>query len=148
MTYSHCFHFHAKHTKTRLILSFLVQYKVSSFMTINYSKSLWINLFFALLLWFSGAPTICPAFANSSLEAEGHAAADFSGVADEGIFCSHDDYPCRFTQCSARSQQVISHRVFGPVSLLQKAQVEFLQRYLIKLLIIVLNVHSVGVSLQ
>ncbi|XP_029685147.1 aminopeptidase O isoform X3 [Takifugu rubripes] len=43
-------------------------------------------------------------------------------MADEGIFCSHGDYPCRFTQWSARSQRAIPHRVFGPVSLLQKAQ--------------------------
>lgn len=37
VTYSHCFCFRAKHTKIRLIRSFLVQFKVSSFceMTIN-----------------------------------------------------------------------------------------------------------------
>ncbi|XP_056890120.1 aminopeptidase O isoform X2 [Takifugu flavidus] len=70
----------------------------------------------------SGAATICPAFTHSSLEDEGRSATDYLGMADEGIFCSHGDYPCRFTQWSARSQRAIPHRVFGPVSLLQKAQ--------------------------
>uniref|UniRef100_H3DJQ5 Peptidase M1 membrane alanine aminopeptidase domain-containing protein n=1 Tax=Tetraodon nigroviridis TaxID=99883 RepID=H3DJQ5_TETNG len=41
--------------------------------------------------------------------------------------CSHGDYPCRFTQWSARSQRVIPHRVFAPVSLLEKAQVAILK---------------------
>uniref|UniRef100_A0A8C4F105 Aminopeptidase O (putative) n=1 Tax=Dicentrarchus labrax TaxID=13489 RepID=A0A8C4F105_DICLA len=43
-------------------------------------------------------------------------------MVDDGISCSHGDYPCRFTERSARSQRVIPHRVFGPVCLLQKAQ--------------------------
>ena len=49
-------------------------------------------------------------------------------MVDDGISCSHGDYPCRFTERSARSQRVIPHRVFGPVCLLHKAQVEFWQR--------------------
>ncbi|KAK5871053.1 hypothetical protein PBY51_003955 [Eleginops maclovinus] len=58
----------------------------------------------------------------SSLEDETHSVTDYSGIVDDSISCSHDDYPCRFTEESARSQRVIPHRVFGPVSLLQKAQ--------------------------
>nr|XP_046243663.1 aminopeptidase O isoform X6 [Scatophagus argus] len=61
-------------------------------------------------------------FCYSSLEDEGLSATDYSGMVDDGISCSHGDYPCRFTERSARSQRVIPHRVFGPVSLLQKAQ--------------------------
>ncbi|XP_032370952.1 aminopeptidase O isoform X2 [Etheostoma spectabile] len=62
------------------------------------------------------------AFCYSSLEDEGLSVTDCSGMVDDGICCSHGDYPCRFTEQSARSQRVIPHRVFGPFSLLQKAQ--------------------------
>ncbi|XP_070760110.1 aminopeptidase O [Enoplosus armatus] len=62
------------------------------------------------------------AFCYSSLEDEGVSVTDYSGMVDDGISCSHGDYPCRFTEWSARSQRVIPHRVFGPVCLLQKAQ--------------------------
>ncbi|XP_053182081.1 aminopeptidase O isoform X2 [Scomber japonicus] len=58
----------------------------------------------------------------SSLEDERLPVTDYSGMVDDGISCSHGDYPCRFTEQSARSQRVIPHRVFAPVSLLQKAQ--------------------------
>ncbi|KAK9523335.1 hypothetical protein VZT92_019733 [Zoarces viviparus] len=65
---------------------------------------------------------------GSSLEDEGlFSVTDYSGMADDGISCSHGDYPCRFTEQSARSQRVIPHRVFGPVGLLQKAQVGVLK---------------------
>uniref|UniRef100_A0A672ZM43 Aminopeptidase O (putative) n=1 Tax=Sphaeramia orbicularis TaxID=375764 RepID=A0A672ZM43_9TELE len=47
---------------------------------------------------------------------------DYSGMVDDGISCSHGDYPCRFTKQPARSQRVIPHRVFAPVCLHQKAQ--------------------------
>ncbi|XP_068560415.1 LOW QUALITY PROTEIN: aminopeptidase O [Cebidichthys violaceus] len=63
----------------------------------------------------------------SSLEDEGLSVTDYSGTADDGISCSHGDYPCRFTEQSARSQRVIPHRVFGPVGLLQKAQLGVLK---------------------
>uniref|UniRef100_A0A672ZPD6 Aminopeptidase O (putative) n=1 Tax=Sphaeramia orbicularis TaxID=375764 RepID=A0A672ZPD6_9TELE len=43
-------------------------------------------------------------------------------MVDDGISCSHGDYPCRFTKQPARSQRVIPHRVFAPVCLHQKAQ--------------------------
>uniref|UniRef100_A0A672GD14 Aminopeptidase O (putative) n=1 Tax=Salarias fasciatus TaxID=181472 RepID=A0A672GD14_SALFA len=49
-------------------------------------------------------------------------AADHSGTACDGIYCSHGDYPCRFTMRSAWTQRVIPHRVFSPVCLLEKAQ--------------------------
>lgn len=62
------------------------------------------------------------AFCHSSLEDETLALTDYSGTVDDGISCSHGDYPCRFTEQSARSQRVIPHRVFAPVCLLQKAQ--------------------------
>lgn len=118
------------HTKMRLIL---VQFKVGSFCKVTINEvgvvNSGLNGSFAGLLWCSGAPSVCPAFTNSSLEDEGHAAAGDSGMADDGAFCSHGDYPCRFTRRSARSQRVIPHRVFGPVSLLRKAQVEFQQRH-------------------
>ncbi|KAM9360122.1 aminopeptidase O [Symphorus nematophorus] len=65
------------------------------------------------------------AFCYSSLEDEGLSVTDYSGMVDDGISCSHGDYPCRFTERSARSQRVIPHRVFGPVCLLQKAQMVF-----------------------
>ncbi|XP_041854940.1 aminopeptidase O isoform X2 [Melanotaenia boesemani] len=61
-------------------------------------------------------------FCHSSLEDEKLFATDYSGMVDDGISCSHDDYPCRFTEQSAWSQRVIPHRVFSPVCLLQKAQ--------------------------
>ncbi|KAM6944299.1 aminopeptidase O [Lycodopsis pacificus] len=64
----------------------------------------------------------------SSLEDEGlFSVTDYSGMADDGISCCHGDYPCRYTEQSARSQRVIPHRVFGPVGLLQKAQVGVLK---------------------
>lgn len=47
---------------------------------------------------------------------------DYSGSVDDGISCSHGDYPCRFTKQRARSQREIPHRVFAPACLLQKAQ--------------------------
>uniref|UniRef100_A0A665X6D9 Aminopeptidase O (putative) n=1 Tax=Echeneis naucrates TaxID=173247 RepID=A0A665X6D9_ECHNA len=43
------------------------------------------------------------------------------------VSCSHGDYPCRFTEQSAKSQRVIPHCVFGPVSLLRKAQMGILK---------------------
>uniref|UniRef100_A0A3P8S2X6 Aminopeptidase O (putative) n=1 Tax=Amphiprion percula TaxID=161767 RepID=A0A3P8S2X6_AMPPE len=48
-------------------------------------------------------------------------------MVDDGISCSHADYPCRFTEWSAWSQRVIPHRVFSPVCLLQKAQIGVLK---------------------
>ncbi|XP_029295215.1 LOW QUALITY PROTEIN: aminopeptidase O [Cottoperca gobio] len=56
-----------------------------------------------------------------------HEDAKLSGMVDDGISCSHDDYPCRFTEESARSQRVIPHRVFGPVCLLEKVQTGVLE---------------------
>ncbi|CAJ1069003.1 aminopeptidase O isoform X2 [Xyrichtys novacula] len=53
---------------------------------------------------------------------DGVSETDYSGMADDGISCSHGDYPCRFTEQSARSQRVIPHRVFGPICLLHNAQ--------------------------
>uniref|UniRef100_A0A8C2ZU30 Aminopeptidase O (putative) n=1 Tax=Cyclopterus lumpus TaxID=8103 RepID=A0A8C2ZU30_CYCLU len=52
---------------------------------------------------------------------------DYSGMVNDGIPCSHGDYPCRFTEQSTRSQRVIPHRVFGPDCLLQKAQMGVLK---------------------
>ncbi|KAK5614592.1 hypothetical protein CRENBAI_016017 [Crenichthys baileyi] len=52
---------------------------------------------------------------------------DYSGMVDDGISCSHGDYPCRFTERSAWSQRVVPHRVFSPVCLLQKTQVGVLK---------------------
>uniref|UniRef100_A0A3Q3ARG8 Aminopeptidase O (putative) n=1 Tax=Kryptolebias marmoratus TaxID=37003 RepID=A0A3Q3ARG8_KRYMA len=70
------------------------------------------------------------AFCHPSLEDENLSAADYSSMADDGISCSHGDYPCRFAERSAWSQWVIPHRVFSPVCLLQKAQVEFFLKLL------------------
>ncbi|XP_034090739.1 LOW QUALITY PROTEIN: aminopeptidase O [Gymnodraco acuticeps] len=67
------------------------------------------------------------ALCYSSLEDATLSVADYSGIVNDSISCSHDDYPCRFTEESTRSQRVIPHRVFGPVSLLQKAQVGVLK---------------------
>ncbi|KAF3851208.1 hypothetical protein F7725_012980 [Dissostichus mawsoni] len=67
------------------------------------------------------------ALCYSSLEDATLSVTDYSGIVDDSISCSHDDYPCRFTEESARSQRVIPYRVFGPVSLLQKAQVGVLK---------------------
>ncbi|KAI4820503.1 hypothetical protein KUCAC02_028480 [Chaenocephalus aceratus] len=67
------------------------------------------------------------ALCYSSLEDATLSVTDYSGVVNDSISCSHDDYPCRFTEESTRSQRVIPHRVFGPVSLLQKAQVGVLK---------------------
>ncbi|XP_041644567.1 aminopeptidase O [Cheilinus undulatus] len=62
------------------------------------------------------------AFCCSSLEDEGVSDTDYSGMVDDGICCSHGDYPCRFTEWSAMSQRVIPHRVFCPECLLRDAQ--------------------------
>ncbi|KAM7391448.1 hypothetical protein PAMP_022137 [Pampus punctatissimus] len=62
------------------------------------------------------------AFCYSSLKDERLSVTDYSGMVNDGISCSHGDYPCRFTDHLAGSQRVIPHRVFAPVSLLQKAQ--------------------------
>ncbi|XP_040898891.1 aminopeptidase O isoform X2 [Toxotes jaculatrix] len=72
----------------------------------------------------SGDQTTCldSTFSYASLEDEGLSVTDYSSMMDDSVSCSHGDYPCRFTERSARSQRVIPHRVFGPVSLLQKAQ--------------------------
>ncbi|KAK5932381.1 hypothetical protein CgunFtcFv8_004087 [Champsocephalus gunnari] len=67
------------------------------------------------------------ALCYSSLEDATLSVTDYSGIVNDSISCSHDDYPCRFTEESTRSQRVIQHRVFGPVSLLQKAQVGVLK---------------------
>ncbi|XP_071339515.1 aminopeptidase O isoform X2 [Trachinotus anak] len=77
----------------------------------------------------SGDQTTCSdsTFSYASLEDEGFSVTDYSGTVDGGVSCSHGDYPCRFTERSARSQRVIPHRVFGPVSLLQKAQMGVLK---------------------
>ncbi|XP_049434837.1 aminopeptidase O isoform X2 [Epinephelus fuscoguttatus] len=66
-------------------------------------------------------------FCCFSLEDGGLSVTDYSGMVDDGISCSHGDYPCRFTEQSARSQRVIPHRVFGPVCLLQEAQMGVLK---------------------
>ncbi|XP_055017404.1 aminopeptidase O isoform X2 [Boleophthalmus pectinirostris] len=62
------------------------------------------------------------AFCHSSLENAEPTPTDYTGPADDGISCSHGDYPCRFTEQRAMSQRVIPHRVFAPVCLLQEAQ--------------------------
>ncbi|XP_039477253.1 aminopeptidase O isoform X3 [Oreochromis aureus] len=67
------------------------------------------------------------AFCYSSLEDEGLSVTDYSGMVDDGISCSHGDYPCRFTERSACSQRVIPHRVFSPACILQKAQMGVLK---------------------
>ncbi|XP_056275508.1 aminopeptidase O isoform X3 [Pseudoliparis swirei] len=67
------------------------------------------------------------AFCGSSLEDEGLSKTDYSGTVNDGIPCSHGDYPCRFTERSTRSQRVVPHRVFGPACLLQKAQMGVLR---------------------
>ncbi|KAM9392074.1 aminopeptidase O [Pholidichthys leucotaenia] len=64
---------------------------------------------------------------NSSLEEEKRSVTDYSGTVDDGISCSHGDYPCRFTEKLAWSQRVIPHRVFSPVCLLRKAQMGVLK---------------------
>ncbi|XP_047447587.1 aminopeptidase O isoform X2 [Mugil cephalus] len=66
-------------------------------------------------------------FCYSSLEGKGRSVTDYSGMVDDGISCSHGDYPCRFTERSAGSQRVIPHRVFSPVCLLQKVQMRVLK---------------------
>ncbi|XP_077943488.1 aminopeptidase O isoform X6 [Gasterosteus aculeatus] len=65
-------------------------------------------------------------FCQSSAGDEGLSLTDYSGTGDDAMSCSHGDYPCRFTERSARTQRVIPHRVFGPVCLLQKAQMAVL----------------------
>ncbi|XP_049907719.1 aminopeptidase O isoform X3 [Epinephelus moara] len=77
----------------------------------------------------SGDQTTRPdsTFCCFSLEDGGLSVTDYSGMVDDGISCSHGDYPCRFTEQSARSQRVIPHRVFGPVCLLQEAQMGVLK---------------------
>ncbi|KAM4579208.1 aminopeptidase O isoform 2-T2 [Fundulus diaphanus] len=62
------------------------------------------------------------AFCHSSLGDQELSLTDYSGMVDDGISCSHGDYPCRFAERSAWSQRVVPHRVFSPVCLLQKAQ--------------------------
>ncbi|KAM4746657.1 aminopeptidase O isoform 2-T4 [Anableps anableps] len=66
-------------------------------------------------------------FCRSSLGHEELSLADYSGMVDDGISCSHGDYPCRFTERSAWSQRVVPHRVFSPACLLQKAQMGVLK---------------------
>ncbi|KAM8887304.1 aminopeptidase O isoform 2-T9 [Spinachia spinachia] len=66
------------------------------------------------------------AFSYSSFGDERLSLTDQSGTVDDGMPCSHGDYPCRFTERAARTQRVIPHRVFGPVCLLQKAQMAVL----------------------
>lgn len=89
-----------------------------------------INVFHPVLICYREDQTTRSdsAFCYSSLEDVGLSVTDYSGMVDDGISCSHGDYPCRFTERSARSQRVIPHRVFGPVCLLHKAQVEFWQK--------------------
>ncbi|XP_047236286.1 aminopeptidase O isoform X3 [Girardinichthys multiradiatus] len=67
------------------------------------------------------------AFCHSFLGDEELCLTDYSGMVDDGISCSHGDYPCRFTERSAWSQRVVPHRVFSPVCLLQKTQVGVLK---------------------
>ncbi|XP_067376971.1 aminopeptidase O isoform X2 [Channa argus] len=67
------------------------------------------------------------AFCYSSLEDEGFSVTDYSGMVNDGISCSHGDYPCRFAEREARSQRVIPHRVFAPVCLMHKAQIGVLK---------------------
>uniref|UniRef100_A0AAV2MQW3 Uncharacterized protein n=1 Tax=Knipowitschia caucasica TaxID=637954 RepID=A0AAV2MQW3_KNICA len=62
------------------------------------------------------------AFCRSSPEDEDPVLTDYSGPLDDGISCSHGDYPCRFSEQRAMSQQEIPHRVFAPLCLLQRAQ--------------------------
>ncbi|XP_065806142.1 aminopeptidase O isoform X2 [Labrus bergylta] len=62
------------------------------------------------------------AFCSSSHEDEGVSKTDYSSMADDGISCSHGDFPCRFTEQSARSQRLLPHRVFGPECLMHNAQ--------------------------
>ncbi|KAM4576805.1 aminopeptidase O isoform 2-T3 [Odontesthes bonariensis] len=45
------------------------------------------------------------AFCHSSLEDEELSVTNYSGMVDDSISCSHGDYPCRFTERSARSQR-------------------------------------------
>lgn len=97
--------------------------KINEIIVINLGLN-FSSLFF-ILICNSGDQTTRSAFCYSSLEDEGLSVIDYSGMVDDGISCSHGDYPCRFTNRLARSQRVIPHRVFGPVCLLQKAQVEF-----------------------
>ncbi|KAK7934281.1 hypothetical protein WMY93_005177 [Mugilogobius chulae] len=54
------------------------------------------------------------AFCHFSLEDEEPALTDYSGPLDDGISCSHGDYPCRFTEQRARAQREIPHRVLPP----------------------------------
>ncbi|XP_034026418.1 aminopeptidase O isoform X2 [Thalassophryne amazonica] len=77
----------------------------------------------------SGDQTTCSdsAGCSSSREDEGLSVTGCSGMMDDVTSCSHGDYPCRFTEWSARSQRVIPHRVFAPVSLLEKAQMGVLK---------------------
>ncbi|XP_029365657.1 aminopeptidase O isoform X2 [Echeneis naucrates] len=66
-------------------------------------------------------------FSYTSLVDEGPSINACSGTVDGSVSCSHGDYPCRFTEQSAKSQRVIPHCVFGPVSLLRKAQMGILK---------------------
>ncbi|XP_027889691.1 aminopeptidase O isoform X1 [Xiphophorus couchianus] len=67
------------------------------------------------------------AFCHSSLGHKELSLTDYSGMEDDGISCSHGDYPCRFAERSAWSQRVVPHRVFSPACLLQKAQMGILK---------------------
>ncbi|XP_061623802.1 aminopeptidase O isoform X1 [Phyllopteryx taeniolatus] len=62
------------------------------------------------------------ACSGSSSQHESVSVPDHSAMLDDGFPCSHGDYPCRFVERTLKSQRVIPHRVFAPVSLLQKAQ--------------------------
>ncbi|XP_061527886.1 aminopeptidase O isoform X2 [Phycodurus eques] len=64
-------------------------------------------------------PTAC---SGSSSQHESVSVPDHSAMLDDGFPCSHGDYPCRFVERTLKFQRVIPHRVFAPVSLLQKAQ--------------------------
>ncbi|XP_069379742.1 aminopeptidase O isoform X2 [Paralichthys olivaceus] len=77
----------------------------------------------------SGDRTTCSdsTFSYAPLEDEALSVTDYSGMVEDGVSCSHGDYPCRFTEQSAWSQRVIPYRVFGPISLQQKAQMGVLQ---------------------
>ncbi|KAG7489172.1 aminopeptidase O isoform X1 [Solea senegalensis] len=73
----------------------------------------------------SGDQTTCSdsTLVYASLEDEEFSETDYSGMVDDSrVSCSHGDYPCRFTEQSSRSQRVIPYRVFGPIGLLQQAQ--------------------------
>ncbi|CAL8249269.1 unnamed protein product [Merluccius merluccius] len=49
-------------------------------------------------------------------------ASERAAAVDDGVCCSHGDYPCRFNERLAWTQRVVPHRVFAPACLLRKAQ--------------------------